>query len=276
MPDDVARFLARLVLLGGVPFNNLVADARMLPAESIRFFFIDHNWMDALIGGALSIADLDDAHGALVRALRPSALARSRAQARSHRLRLRALRRGEPLPALPLEPAEPYWSGFLLRSAAVSNWPDLTVAAFADGEGKAPLPLLRVEAVSPSILVVIAEGVAARFEIAEPAQDLHFGLQDGAASATWQVALRGLGHGIPVGDPTGDRVDVPMRRDSGDRRVIDVRGLREQLGGALEAAYARHHAQPPALGPAAFALELIVGTQRQPFFHVLGTSHARR
>ncbi len=48
VPPDVVRFLARLRLLEGVPFNYLVPDATMLPLESIRFFYVDRNWLDAL------------------------------------------------------------------------------------------------------------------------------------------------------------------------------------------------------------------------------------
>jgi hypothetical protein len=41
--------------LYNVPFNNLVANPVMLPQETIRFFYIDQNWTDALLDGALSI-----------------------------------------------------------------------------------------------------------------------------------------------------------------------------------------------------------------------------
>ena len=51
----VTGWLAKLYLLYGVPFNTLVPDHRMLPMESVRFFYIDENWLTALLNGALSI-----------------------------------------------------------------------------------------------------------------------------------------------------------------------------------------------------------------------------
>jgi hypothetical protein len=53
--DYIVSWLADLRLLYGVPFVNLVPDARMLPKESLRFFFVDLNYLEALVAGALSI-----------------------------------------------------------------------------------------------------------------------------------------------------------------------------------------------------------------------------
>ncbi len=72
-PREVRQFLARLRLLEGVPFSNLVADSALLPIESIRFFYVDRGWTDALTQGALSVgtvntgdrAQLDRLYGAI-------------------------------------------------------------------------------------------------------------------------------------------------------------------------------------------------------------------
>lgn len=53
-PDGVTDYLAKLALLYGVPFENLVPDSRMLPPESLRFFYVDANWIESLVDGALS------------------------------------------------------------------------------------------------------------------------------------------------------------------------------------------------------------------------------
>ena len=55
MPAALADWLARLRLLYGVPFNYLVPDSRLLPQESVRFFYIDRNFTDRLVDGALSV-----------------------------------------------------------------------------------------------------------------------------------------------------------------------------------------------------------------------------
>ena len=55
MPDDLAKWLTQLENLVGVPFNYLVPDIAMLPPETLRFFHIDPNWINALVDGATSI-----------------------------------------------------------------------------------------------------------------------------------------------------------------------------------------------------------------------------
>ena len=57
-PPEVTRFCARAVLLYGVPFHYLVPDERMLPPESIRFFYLDPGWIATLIQGATSVGRL--------------------------------------------------------------------------------------------------------------------------------------------------------------------------------------------------------------------------
>ena len=54
-PQVVEERLKELELLRGVPFNYLVPDERMLPSESIRFFYLDWFWIKCLQDGALSI-----------------------------------------------------------------------------------------------------------------------------------------------------------------------------------------------------------------------------
>ena len=53
------EWIARLVLLYPVPFHYLVPHQSLLPSESMRFFHLDDNWVDALVDGAFSIAVRD-------------------------------------------------------------------------------------------------------------------------------------------------------------------------------------------------------------------------
>ena len=41
-----------------MPFSYLVPDAELLPLESIRFFYLDRAWTDALVQGALSVGTM--------------------------------------------------------------------------------------------------------------------------------------------------------------------------------------------------------------------------
>ena len=71
VPRELRRFMARLRLLHGVPFNYLVPDAQLLPIETIRFFYIDRAWTDALVQGALSIGTVSSADRAQLEAVYP-------------------------------------------------------------------------------------------------------------------------------------------------------------------------------------------------------------
>jgi hypothetical protein len=55
IPQTVCQWLARLVLLYRVPFTYLVADERMLPPDSMRFFYLDPGWLKCLLEGACSV-----------------------------------------------------------------------------------------------------------------------------------------------------------------------------------------------------------------------------
>ena len=77
MPGELRRFLARLRLLHGVPFSYLVPDADLLPIESIRFFYIDRAWTDALVQGALSVGTISTADRAQLESVYPHIRARS-------------------------------------------------------------------------------------------------------------------------------------------------------------------------------------------------------
>lgn len=45
------------LFLKNIPAHYLIPDASFLPREAMRFFYIDQNWMDAFIDGALSIGN---------------------------------------------------------------------------------------------------------------------------------------------------------------------------------------------------------------------------
>jgi hypothetical protein len=71
VPGELRRFCARLRLLNGVPFSYLVPDAELLPIESIRFFYVDRAWTDALVQGVLSVGTITTADRAQLEAVYP-------------------------------------------------------------------------------------------------------------------------------------------------------------------------------------------------------------
>ncbi|KAJ4004055.1 hypothetical protein NW752_010868 [Fusarium irregulare] len=53
----VEEWLFNRLLLNGVSAQYLISDPSHLPSKSLRFFHIDKNWTDALVEGALSLAN---------------------------------------------------------------------------------------------------------------------------------------------------------------------------------------------------------------------------
>ncbi|MCK0126066.1 hypothetical protein MWU76_16870 [Gelidibacter sp. F2691] len=191
-PREVRQFLARLRLLEGVPFSNIVADSALLPIESIRFFYVDRGWTDALTQGALSVgtvntadrAQLDRLYGAIEDEI-------------DSEERLVRLPGGEERQA----GRAGLMTGFLLRSRAVSGWPGLHVRAYAkepDGNDEEILPeshpdrlkLLRLERLAPAVMLALFDGLPEVVHIEEPKRGLQFGVTlTETASNTYSASI---------------------------------------------------------------------------------------
>src|SRR5579872_1661190 len=122
MPPYMESFLAHLRLLIGVPFEYLVPDARLLPAESIRFFYLDRSWTDRLVDGVLAVGKLGTREQGHHQAHNPTILARLDGL----EPQVRSLQRGTADYGTALAGATAQAgpvTGFILRSEAVAGWP---------------------------------------------------------------------------------------------------------------------------------------------------------
>ena len=179
LPRNVVEWFHDLMILRGVPFSYIVPDERMLPAESLRFFQIDSQWVQCLLDGAFSIGRvLESDH--------------SRDAAHTERLT------GDLRPATRA-------SGFLLRSTVVSGWPDLLVDGYDRSDS--PLSKLREEKLSPGILLCLFENVVQKIDIHQKPEALHFGLSADDGSKFTRT-LRDK-----EGKPSQQGVDVPVSED---------------------------------------------------------------
>ena len=146
-PDaPIAEWLSELRRLHGVPLGHLVPDEQMLPADSLRIFSLDHDWVDALCDGALSLRRAPGAEAAL---------------------RHTATRDGDG-----------DVTGFLLRSELVWRWPTLVVTAL--GAGNVRLHRLREDRLAPDVLLGLYAGALQAVILSQPAETLHFGIRETA------------------------------------------------------------------------------------------------
>jgi hypothetical protein len=260
--EAVTDWLGQLLLLRNVPFVHLVPDARMLQIESIRFFYLDQNWLSALIDGALSIG-LGTSRESAVQAALTQQLEKI---AQTAALAWRADQLNQTPPAAAVTPA----AGFLLRSALASGWPGLGVTGTSKGT---LVPLLRVEHLAPNVLLVLFNGVPDTITLSEPQEGLEFGVNDlgEVFSRTISSGKVTAGATVPVFNPTTPTA-VSNAIRTGGLRVLNISSdpnpppttptspldLIELLAKALNVA-------PAAIGPADFAVQMVKGPEELVF-----------
>lgn len=276
LPEHVADFLVRLRLLHGIPFGYLVPDEHLLPNESVRFFLIDEAWLDAASEGVLAVGssgsrDTGHTNGLLpgvhdaVRSAVPLA-----AEVRRRTLNRRDLIAAVRDPAAHDAPAAaaPPRCGLLLRSALVSGWPGMAVRAFrradlpqqTDPSSVPPedvVPVLRMEQLAPSVLLVLFPVAPALVWFEEP----HHGIQLGIDPAGHVTVVTPAGREMPSPEGGVLTADVPMRQGAEELGVVDVAGLTTALADTAAA----HPGVAPQGGAAALALQLLRPPVRQRF-----------
>jgi hypothetical protein len=229
LPDTALNWLAALRLTEGVPFQYLVLDDRLLPTESIRFFYLDRNWTDALIAGALSVGAITTADRAQLQALYPRI--RDELDAAERQVRV-------PGNELALDGPADVVTGLLIRSRAVSGWPAIHVRAYrADVPDDGPdddtnrLHVMRLERLAPSVLLALFDGVPAVVHLEEPRAGLQFGFE-----LADQQPAGGVAYVLPVRTPgtgteTGQTVAVPFRQNAPG--VVDLADLQQRILAAV-------------------------------------------
>ena len=239
VPDDIAAWLGRLRTLHGVPFGYLVPDEAMLPPESIRFFRLDDAWVRALLDGAFSLgrdltAQATGASANLDRAVFGTVAEQARAAA--------------PLRVSPWAPepriqADAAWTGFVLRSSVVADYPGLGVNVYAidptlEGVELQPLPVRRLDRLGPGSDTVfcLVEGDAQRVDVHESPEVLHYGIDtapgspSGATKNVHTFTRAPDGTITLTGDIVETHIDGCFRESS--PRVIKLGDLAAQIAQA--------------------------------------------
>jgi len=263
LPPYLASFLAHLRLLVGVPFEYLVPDARLLPPESIRFFYLDRSWTDRLIDGVIAVGKLGTRDQSHHQEQNPALASRLDGLEKYVRDLQRALLDYKGARNAEVGQAGTV-TGFLLRSAAVAGWPHMEVRAFdrilpeqpdltSPEVEQARVPLLRLERLSPSVLIAIFDGIPKLVWCEEP----HHGVQFGVKIEAGRAVLFDRSN-VGVSDISGE-VQVPFRQTG--RRVLHMVELRRQL----TKEHAAHNTMPVQNGSADLAIEVLDVPWRQRF-----------
>lgn len=255
--NPVVSWLARLRLMHGVPFPYLVPHDEFLPHESIRFFYINRNWTDRAVEGALSVGGITTQD----RSLLQKAYDVLRKEVDQYERRVAGDERGSPQ----MQGDAEVLTGFLLRSHAVSGWPGMHVRAYRTTNNKdSEVELLRMERLAPAVLLVIMDGVPDRVELEEPRQGIQFGVRPKNSNSNHRF--------VPLRDPeTGENfgsdkssgneatdVTIPFRK--GSPGVIDLQELRKRM-----VAQDPNNELGPDLDSAEYGLQMLRYPYRQTF-----------
>jgi hypothetical protein len=275
IPASLRSWLVRLRLLEGVPFANLVADTELLPAESMRWFYLDRRWTDALVQGALSVGTVNSDDRTHLAAQYDAIRDELDTEERNHRRPEGSARFGGKVDAV---------SGFILRSEAVSGWPGLHVRAFSVDPAESDdatyleadprrMRLLRLERLAPAVLFCLFDGIPKVVHVEEPRQGVQFGFHMRPAAGGGVAArlfprdkntfgyLNLDGDAITGPEDRDDGFDVPFR--VGSPGVVDIQRIEEMF--KANAATRNATGAVDGLDAAEYALQLIRFPYRQVF-----------
>jgi len=235
-PEAIADWFYNLEILRGIPFNYLLPDERLLPAESIRFFWVDSVWVDCLQDGAFSVGRVT-----------PSDVEQDGKMGSG-----RALRSGDRT-----------ITGCILRSQVVSGWPDLLVDAYdtvVDNLGfiapdeATPLVRLRMEKLAPDVLIYLFKGEVKTVDIHQTPEGMHFGLDAPSdQSDKFTKNLRDI-----YGEGSEDLIieDIPWHDRA--KGIVNISAMVDEIKNLL---------QPGEFTSAQFGLQMIEGVQKVRFIY---------
>lgn len=227
--DDVqvvSDWLVQLRRLQSVPIRYLVPAANLLPPESLRLFYVDENWLDALTDGALSLGTSSSSsqwfmqtdRGSLRQTLRTLTMNTSRYRG--------------------ISPTEQTSSmtGFLLRSSLFETFPGVEIECL--GSTSNTLPVIRMEMLDRGLLLLLVEGIPGTFRFKLPRESLTFSHDErGLRPRVTRTGAENLGERDARTEPI--MLDDYVRRDAQVEGVLDVRKLHEKLEGTSDTSGAR-------------------------------------
>ena len=270
LPEQVIDWLANIALLYNVPFNNLVPNAQMLQQENIRFFYIDQNWIDALIDGALSIgiqSSRDSLFHQLMRDKLHTAVDEVLTEVRD------TLRGVNSSGAATQEGTR---AGFILRSLAVSNIPGLEVRAWSALDSVNPMKPLRLDRVAPDIMIGIFPDIPVKLEFNEPSEGLVFGYEDEGVALRYLPGTNGakpanIGSVINPDNPiwlTPTQIQQLKRSQPANQPPLIITGS----NGLVQALQNKFASPQPVLSPASLAVEMVRVPEQMLFLPVSATA----
>lgn len=209
LPTAIASWFQDLELLKNVPFNYLVPDTRLLPPESLRFFWVDSYWVDCLQDGAFSVGRVTKEDLRLD--VQSRSLRRSKTQ------------------------SDKTITGFLLHSEVVSGWPGLEIEGYVNRvtgtdfvRTDDKLTIIRRDRLSDNILLCFFAGEVKTLDLSLKGSTVNCGVDPIKKGSPITKGLRNLD-----GEQKEGHIEVPFRNKNLGVGVIDIEGMAKRLKNGL-------------------------------------------
>ncbi|MFM6434651.1 MAG: hypothetical protein ACKPGO_17075 [Microcystis panniformis] len=210
LPTAIANWFQDLELLKNVPFNYLVPDTRLLPPESLRFFWVDSYWVDCLQDGAFSVGRVTKEDLRLD--VQSRSLRRSKTQ------------------------SDKTITGFLLHSEVVSGWPGLEIEGYVNRvtgtdfvRTDDKLTIIRRDRLSDNILLCFFAGEVKTLDLSLKGSTVNCGVDLINTGTKITKGLRNLD-----GEQKEGHIEVPFRNENLEVGVIDIEGMAKRLRQGLK------------------------------------------
>ncbi|MDD7515456.1 hypothetical protein [Ruminococcus flavefaciens] len=176
IPEELQSYANSLRLLNDIPLTYLLSNVSDLENESIRFGIVDINWTDAYLDGAFSIGRVCAEDGCLDKLhLKKACMAQDYFETprmkKMHPNHVKTVRKCMKTSKL----AEDFEviSVVLIRSGLMKAVNNINYSAY--DENGAPLPILRIDAISDDIMICLFSGLIDSFILEEPMTNLRYG-----------------------------------------------------------------------------------------------------
>jgi len=226
LPENIIKQLSEWSLFSDVPFQYYVPREDMLPSETIRFFYLDHNWVLHMMDGSCSVGrttKIDYQNDkAMIEQIYQEALHQN--------ANIRKRKQHKPVTLLEHDAVLPICTGFLLNSVLVKCWRGMEFKAYDvcnNVSSANELTAIRIETLGDNVLLCLFRGEIKRIEISHPPEGLHYGFAIKKGNEIkqpdkYEKALRSLVTGeilYKTATGTKEAVTVPVAVKS--RQVID-------------------------------------------------------
>lgn len=247
LPDEVTWLSTRLQLLYDVPLAYIIPEPSFLPPESIRFFYIDENFIKAMLNGATAIGRSQDVDKMADKVVLPAVIDHSRNESLGVRWSKVHKNHHKALSKMVSENADRR-TGFLLRSSLVHRRKGIVVRGCCGGK---ELLALRLDMLAKDIMIGIFDGELTSLSISEPQCGLRFGCH-GSDFENPVISLKDIGTPIK-----GEYYNLSVN----NKGRADVMSAAKQINAALKS----KKETDMDISSGIFAYELLLAAQKAEF-----------